>query len=131
MGNDVSRRHLDFARWAVYALCADRGREVLRYGRICVRDGVRQAQDVPDDLAEEVMGRAAWLDALLGGDGGGAVLALVATACDLIESRFKREFDVKDSSCFLPAGMGGLLDMFDSVLFIPALAYPFLVTFSV
>jgi phosphatidate cytidylyltransferase len=63
--------------------------------------------------------------------GGGALLALVATACDLIESRFKREFDVKDSSCFLPAGMGGLLDMFDSVLFIPALAYPFLVTFSV
>lgn len=63
--------------------------------------------------------------------GGGAVMALVATACDLIESRFKREFDVKDSSCFLPAGMGGLLDMFDSVLFIPALAYPFLLAFTV
>ncbi len=63
--------------------------------------------------------------------GGGAVMALVATACDLIESRFKREFDVKDSSCFLPAGMGGLLDMFDSVLFIPALAYPFLLAFMV
>ena len=62
--------------------------------------------------------------------GGGALLALVATACDLIESRFKREFDVKDSSCFLPAGMGGLLDMFDSVLFIPALVYPFLVATS-
>ena len=62
--------------------------------------------------------------------GGGAVMALVATACDLIESRFKREFDVKDSSCFLPAGMGGLLDMFDSVLFIPALAYPVLVVGS-
>ena len=58
--------------------------------------------------------------------GGGAVMALVATACDLIESRFKREFDVKDSSMFLPAGMGGLLDVFDSVLFIPALAYPIL-----
>ena len=56
----------------------------------------------------------------------GALLALVATACDLIESRFKREFDVKDSSMFLPAGMGGILDMFDSVLFIPALAYPVL-----
>ena len=55
---------------------------------------------------------------------GGAVMALVATVCDLIESRFKREFEVKDSSVFLPAGMGGLLDMFDSVLFIPAIAYP-------
>jgi phosphatidate cytidylyltransferase len=61
---------------------------------------------------------------------GGALLALVATACDLIESRFKREFDVKDSSVFLPAGMGGLLDMFDSVLFIPALAYPFILYFN-
>ena len=59
--------------------------------------------------------------------GGGAVMALVATVGDLIESRFKREFDVKDSSCFLPAGMGGLLDMFDSVLFIPAIVYPFLI----
>lgn len=56
----------------------------------------------------------------------GAFMALAATVCDLIESRFKREFEVKDSSLFLPAGMGGLLDMFDSVLFIPAIAYPFL-----
>jgi len=54
------------------------------------------------------------------------VMALLATVGDLIESRFKREFDVKDSSMFLPAGMGGLLDVFDSVLFIPALAYPIL-----
>ena len=60
--------------------------------------------------------------------GGGAVMAIVATIGDLIESRFKREFEVKDSSVFLPAGMGGLLDMFDSVLFIPALVfYPILV----
>ena len=62
--------------------------------------------------------------------GGGALLAIVATVCDLIESRFKREFDIKDSSMFLPAGMGGLLDMFDSVLFIPAIAYPIMVCFS-
>ena len=62
--------------------------------------------------------------------GGGAALALVATACDLIESRFKREFGVKDSSMFLPAGMGGLLDMFDSVLFIPAFAFPLIMYFN-
>ncbi len=61
---------------------------------------------------------------------GGAVMALVATVCDLIESRFKREFEVKDSSVFLPAGMGGLLDMFDSVLFIPAIAYPVIYALS-
>lgn len=56
----------------------------------------------------------------------GAVVALVATASDLVESRFKREVDVKDSATFMPAGMGGFLDMLDSTLFIPALAYPIL-----
>lgn len=55
---------------------------------------------------------------------GGAFLALVATVGDLIESRIKRECGVKDSSTFLPAGMGGFLDVFDSILFIPAIAYP-------
>ena len=56
----------------------------------------------------------------------GAVVALVATASDLVESRFKREVGVKDSATFMPAGMGGFLDMLDSTLFIPALAYPLL-----
>ena len=60
----------------------------------------------------------------------GAVAALVATASDLIESRFKREVGVKDSATFMPAGMGGFLDMLDSTLFIPALAYPLLLTFG-
>ncbi len=54
----------------------------------------------------------------------GVVFALVATAGDLIESRFKRECGVKDSSTFMPAGMGGFLDMFDSFIFLPALVYP-------
>jgi len=53
----------------------------------------------------------------------GALIALIATAGDLIESRFKRECGVKDSATFMPAGMGGFLDMFDSILFIPALVY--------
>lgn len=60
----------------------------------------------------------------------GALLALVGTAGDLIESRFKREFDIKDSATFMPAGQGGFLDMFDSILFIPALAYPVILAFS-
>lgn len=53
----------------------------------------------------------------------GAFMALLATVGDLIESRFKRECGVKDSATFMPAGMGGFLDMFDSILFLPALVY--------
>ena len=53
----------------------------------------------------------------------GAAMALLATIGDLIESRFKRACGVKDSATFMPAGMGGFLDMFDSILFIPALVY--------
>ena len=55
---------------------------------------------------------------------GGALIACVGTLGDLVESRFKRECGVKDSSSFMPAGMGGFLDMFDSILFVPALMYP-------
>lgn len=54
----------------------------------------------------------------------GIVIAAFGTLGDLVESRFKRECGVKDSGTFMPAGMGGFLDMFDSILFIPALAYP-------
>ena len=53
----------------------------------------------------------------------GALVALLATVGDLVESRFKRACGVKDSATFMPAGMGGFLDMFDSILFIPALLY--------
>ena len=54
---------------------------------------------------------------------GGVAIAAAATLGDLVESRFKREFGVKDSATFMPAGMGGFLDMFDSILFLPALFY--------
>ena len=54
----------------------------------------------------------------------GICFALAATAGDLIESRFKRECGVKDSATFMPAGMGGFLDMLDSIIFLPALVYP-------
>jgi phosphatidate cytidylyltransferase len=54
----------------------------------------------------------------------GVVAAAVGTLGDLIESRFKRECEVKDSATFMPAGLGGFLDMFDSLIFAPALLYP-------
>ena len=56
----------------------------------------------------------------------GVTAALVGTFGDLVESKFKRWVGVKDSSTFMPAGMGGLLDMFDSLLFAPAVLLAFI-----
>lgn len=56
----------------------------------------------------------------------GAAAAMIGTLGDLVESRMKRECGVKDSSTFMPAGMGGFLDMFDSLLFAPAILFPFI-----
>ena len=56
----------------------------------------------------------------------GVVAALVGTAGDLVESKFKRWVGVKDSSTFMPAGMGGFLDMVDSLLIAPAVLYWFI-----
>ena len=56
----------------------------------------------------------------------GVAAATVGTLGDLVESRFKREVDVKDSATFMPAGMGGFLDMFDSLIFAPAIFYYFI-----
>lgn len=56
----------------------------------------------------------------------GVAAALIGTLGDLVESRFKREVDVKDSATFMPAGLGGFLDMFDSLIFAPALFFLFL-----
>ena len=51
----------------------------------------------------------------------GVVAAIVGTFGDLVESKFKRWVGVKDSSAFsFTNGMGGLLDMLDSLLFAPA-----------
>ncbi len=60
--------------------------------------------------------------------GVGLLLSLLGVVGDLIESMFKRSVNAKDSSGILPA-MGGLLDVFDSLLFAPAVLYvllPFL-----
>ena len=56
----------------------------------------------------------------------GVAAALLGTLGDLIESKLKRWVGVKDSATFMPAGLGGLLDMFDSLLLAPAVLLPFI-----
>ena len=57
----------------------------------------------------------------------GASAALLGTAGDLVESKFKRWVGVKDSSTLrVTNGMGGILDMLDSLIFAPAILLPFI-----
>ena len=55
----------------------------------------------------------------------GIVLSLGAVVGDLIESLFKREAGVKDSGRFFP-GIGGILDLLDSLLFNAPIMYVYL-----
>ena len=55
----------------------------------------------------------------------GIILSSTAVVGDLIESLFKREASVKDSGGFFP-GIGGILDLLDSLLFNAPIMYLYL-----
>ena len=55
----------------------------------------------------------------------GVILSIAAVVGDLIESLFKREAGVKDSGNFFP-GIGGILDLLDSLLFNAPIMYLYL-----
>lgn len=55
----------------------------------------------------------------------GVILSLSAVVGDLIESCFKREAGIKDSGKYFP-GIGGILDLMDSILFNAPIMYLYL-----
>jgi len=55
----------------------------------------------------------------------GPLMAVVAVVGDLVESVFKRDSGVKDSGSFFP-GIGGILDLLDSLLFNAPLMFLYL-----
>lgn len=59
----------------------------------------------------------------------GIIVGLFGQASDLVESLFKRDAQIKDSSNLLP-GHGGILDRFDSPILIAPMLYIYIILFG-
>jgi phosphatidate cytidylyltransferase len=66
-----------------------------------------------------------WKDAVLIG----LIIGIVGQLGDLVESLFKRDAGVKDSSDFIP-GHGGVFDRFDSLLYVAPVVFLYIKYFS-
>ncbi|UCH64354.1 MAG: phosphatidate cytidylyltransferase [Ignavibacterium sp.] len=66
-----------------------------------------------------------WKDAILLG----LIIGIVGQVGDLVESLFKRDAGVKDSSGFIP-GHGGVFDRFDSLLYVAPVVFLYIKYFS-
>ena len=77
------------------------------------------------DLADEMEPVRWWVIWLFAIGALVGILSVGAVVGDLIESLFKREAGLKDSGRFFP-GIGGILDLLDSLLFNAPIMYLYL-----